>query len=501
MSRVRIGLVVAACAGVVHLGALWNGFALDDTPIILANPLVSQRGAPWAIFASPYWPPAYFPGKMYRPLPVLTYWLDWATASAAWFHAVNLVWHAGASIAVAMLAHRLVGARAALVAGLLFAVHPVHVEAVANIVGRAELMAALFATLSVIAALSGRAVGWSIAAFAVALLCKENAAVTPALIVWAWLVGIGRPNRRQAAVFLGSWVLVATAYVAWRWTILGPYSRFLDLAPVFVGLTPAQGFYTAVSAFPDFARLLLFPLTLRADYSPLERPAVLSPGDLRLWLGVAVVAAWALALVAAHRRGRAVEALGLGWVAIALLPVANLLKQIGVLVAERTLYLPSVGIVVAAAAALVRIRTPRTFAVVVALLVAAGALRSAIRVPVWRDDLRLALSILEDSPASYFGPMYYGGIMQARRQPAKALDAYRRAIRIFPYNAALFVAAADAALTLGQPGLADSLIVQAEAGCVDCALLYRRQARAALDRGDSTTAAALLMRLPRDSVP
>jgi len=500
VTRLRIGLAVAACAVVVHLGALWNGFALDDIPIIVINPLLAKRDAPWTVFASPYWPPLYFPGKLYRPLPMLTYWLDRPIGIAAWFHAVNLVWHAAVSVAVAMLAHRLAGARAALVAGLLFAVHPVHVEAIANVVGRAELMAALFATLSVTAALSGR-LGWSIAAFVVAVFCKENAVVTPALVVWAWMAGLGRPNRRRAAAFAVSWVVAGGGYALWRATVLGPYSRYLDLAPVFVGLTPAQGLFTAVSAFTDVARLLLLPLTLRADYSPMERPAVLSLGDLRLWLGAAVFAAWALALIAAYRRGRAVEAFGLGWVAIAFLPVSNLLKHIGVLVAERTLYLPSVGIVLAAAAALTRLRNRRALAVVATLLVAAGALRSATRVPVWRDDLRVALSMLEDSPRSYVGPRYYGAIMQARGHPERALQAYRQAIAIFPHDVAMFMAAADAALTLGQPAVADSFIAYAESGCMDCASLYRRQARAAMDRGDSATAAALLARAPRDTLP
>ena len=78
---------------------------------------------------------------------------------------MNILWHAGVSVLVALLVRRWSGDTAALVSGLLFAVHPVHVEAVANIVGRAELMAALFAVLAVYAAL-GRD---SVAVSAVAL--------------------------------------------------------------------------------------------------------------------------------------------------------------------------------------------------------------------------------------------------------------------------------------------------------------------------------------------
>src|SRR5207245_11662756 len=94
-----------------------------------------------------------------------------------------------------------------LAAGVLFAVHPVHVEAVANVVGRAELLAGVFVVLSVYAALAREAIGWSAAAWALGLLCKENAAVAPALIAWAWVLGLARPSRRRMGLFVASWVL------------------------------------------------------------------------------------------------------------------------------------------------------------------------------------------------------------------------------------------------------------------------------------------------------
>src|SRR5207245_2493071 len=192
------------------------------------------------------------------------YAIDWQVGGAAWwFHAVNVAWHAGASVAVAWLARLWSGERAALAAGLLFAVHPVHVEAVANIVGRAEVMAGLFAILAVYAALA------------------------------------------------------------------------------------------------DVARLLVFPLTLRVDYSPAERTLVPTLLDYRFALGVLCIAAWGGLLWLTWRRGRRVEAFGLGWIAIALFPVSNLVVPVGVLLAERALYLPSAGLVLAAGAWLKDLETRR----------------------------------------------------------------------------------------------------------------------------------------------
>src|SRR5256884_4854733 len=214
-STKRLYAAVAGCAVVVYLGALWNGFAVDDVPIIVHNPLVASPSGIWRAFAAPYWPPD-LGGHMYRPLVIAGFALDRLLGSTAWFHAVNLAWHAAASVAVAALARRWADWTGALVAGLLFAVHPVHVEAVANVVGRAEAMAALFAVLAVYAAVIHESVAWSTAAAVLGLLSKENAAVVPGLVVWAWLLGFGRPNRRRIVVFVTVWGVVGAAYVAVR---------------------------------------------------------------------------------------------------------------------------------------------------------------------------------------------------------------------------------------------------------------------------------------------
>ena len=81
----------------------------------------------------------------------------------------------------------------------------------ANVVGRAELMAGLFSVLAVYAGLVRQSVAWSAAALALGLLSKENAATMPAIIACGWLAGIGRPPRRKAAAFIAAWAVLATS--------------------------------------------------------------------------------------------------------------------------------------------------------------------------------------------------------------------------------------------------------------------------------------------------
>src|SRR5438874_1488752 len=236
---------------------------MDDLYIIAWNPLVHSLQGAWRAFGAPYWPPD-LGGQMYRPLPLATFAVDWTLTHGhpVWFHATNLLWHAGVALIVTAVAFGSPspegrggqGVRTALAAGLIFAVHPVHVEAVANVVGLGELMAAVGVCLAVYAALVRQSVWWSGAALLLGLLSKENAVVAPALIVWAWIVGpplVLRPARRGVLMFVASWVVIVGAYLAVRATVLHPYARLHATAPVFLGESAFAGRLPAVAALGD----------------------------------------------------------------------------------------------------------------------------------------------------------------------------------------------------------------------------------------------------------
>jgi protein O-mannosyl-transferase len=495
----RLYLAVAAAAVVVYLGALANRFAMDDLPLVAQNPLVNSGSGLWRAFAAAYWP-ADLGGTMYRPLTVASWALDRMIDGTLWYHLVNILWHAAACVTVAALARRLADDPTALIAGLLFAVHPVHVEAVANVVGRAELMAGVFVGLAVYAALVRGSVGWSAAAWTLGLLCKENAAVLPALVVWAWMIGVRRPPRRRMVAFLVSWLVIGAAYAVLRLHVLGPYARFQVVGPIFLGQSPLTIRLTAVATLADVARLLVWPLHLRADYSPAERTVVQSPGDLRFLTGVVCLLVWGTLLALAWRRRRRLEALGLGWVGIAFLPVANLVFPAGFLLAERTLYLPSVGLALAAGTWLVRLPV-RWRLVPTAALVLLGGVRTALRVPVWRDNATVTLSILEDSPRSYVGPKRMIAIYLDLHQPDRALEAARRAAAINEQDPTIYATGAVAAFAAGRPQAADSLLAGLERLCRRCVGYYRQESVTARRHGyvaaaDSLEARARAMESP-----
>lgn len=480
----------------MYLGALLNGYALDDVPIIATNSLVHRWPALWRAFGAPYWPPSDG-ATMYRPLAIASYALDWHLGGVALLHAVNLLWHAGVSVGVAALARRWTrSSGAALLAGTLFAVHPVHVEAVANVIGRTELMAALFVILSVLIALEHDHLWWSLVAWTLGLLSKETAIVAPVLVVAGWIAGVGgagRPPRRRVLAYGAGWLALGTAYLVLRWSVLHSFTHQLWVAPVFVGASPAAVRLTAVSAFTDFARLLVFPWKLRADYSPGERTLMTTPLDPHVLLGLACLVVWATLVILAWRRGRRVEAFGLCWIAIALLPVANLLFPAGVLVAERTLYLPSAGLALAVGAWL-KDAPPRRLGIVTGLAILAGGVRTALRVPVWRDTESLSRSVLRDSPRSYISPLLMAGAYLAQHDSERALESIRTSAAITDHAPKALVWGADVAFQLGRPRLADSLLTRLDLACQRCPFYYEFEARRALSRGDSAVADSFLVR-------
>ena len=188
----RTVTVLTLLAILPYLNALVADFTFDDIFVIRDNPAVTHGIDAVGIFASPL-PPT---NSVYRPFTVLTYALnEWLTPGyAPTFHAVNVVLHAAVTVLVFWMGFRLFqSARVAVIAAVLFALHPIHTEAVTSIVGRAELLAALFGLIALLTAAGiDQAVsahsrwgleGVAVTSFALALLSKESAVTLLPLIL------------------------------------------------------------------------------------------------------------------------------------------------------------------------------------------------------------------------------------------------------------------------------------------------------------------------------
>ena len=409
--RATLGaLLVLASAIVVYLNAFGNDFVLDDIALIRDNVRIRSLANVPHLFASSYW--GYGGAQaLYRPLVLVTYALNYAVhgLSTIGYTAVNVSLHAAVSLLVFELVRRIGGSLfAAVLAGVAFAVHPVHTEAVTGISGRPELLAAFFVLLAMIfhrraAGRTGASVGYRLGmltCFACALLSKESA-ITLVLalpLMDALVPSKGRDGRAGSAALSNRHRLpaahrVATLYLVLRRAVLGgvviagsaiaPLDN--PLVPIStmplgerLGATTGQALMTPFAVVLEYARLLVWPARLSPDYSYNQIPLVTSALDVRFLSGAALIAVCVYGIVVLWRRSP-VAAFGLAFAALTFSIVSNFVITIGTICAERLMYLPSAGLLIAAAVGVERLaphgssRRRIAYAALMVALVAGGA--------------------------------------------------------------------------------------------------------------------------------
>ena len=472
MTPGRAAWIAAGVAALVYLPSLRNGFALDDGAIVERNPASHSVGAAVAAFDSAYWPAQNGAGQ-WRPLLILSFAVDWQVShgSASWLHASNVAWHAGATGLLVLVLAAYVPPAAALAGGVLFAVHPVHVEAVANLVGRAELMAAVFLFLALLLArrvrssVSERRPAWwteigLLLSVAAALLCKEHAAVAVALLALDDLA-LGGRGRHLPWRDYGAVVLLTVGWFLVRRPIDAGAS-FAMVAPTFFGLGTAGRLSTMLPVVLVLIRLLVWPFDLYPDYGPQLVPRLEHFGPLAA-AGLLVLLACAALAVVAWRRNRALAA-GLCLIGVAWLPTSNLFFATGVVIAERTLYLASAGAVLCAAALLAwlaeRWSWQRAAAVAAVIGLAFGA-RTVTQIPVWHSNRDLILWALRAHPESYREHLAAARALVRLGDVPSALEEYGSAIALYPLDPYALAEAAGTALDAGRVPLARAYLARA----------------------------------------
>jgi len=437
-------LAAVSLAVLVSLPSLYNRFVYDDVPVIVENKLVHSLSAAPAIWSSSYWPV----GMLYRPLTIQVFNLEWVLGGerSRVFHGVSIVLAALTVLLVWRLARRLLPPLGAGIAAALFAVHPVHAEAVANVVGQSELLAAVFTLIAVERYLDWRereALGLpqrlALAALTLlAIFSKETGYAVPLLMGIAELCRFRAPRRAVVPVFFLQLAAVAAALLI-RLNVLGSLAGEAA-APSIAGLGPGARAAGMLTIVPEWARLLFWPVHLQGEYGP-PALSLSDPGLGAQLLGAAILAG-GLGLLAWGWRHQKTVALGILWMAAAILPVSNLIAPTGVILAERTLFLPSVGAVLVAAALTVvfaaspwsarrGVRLAAVGAGVVLLAVA--GFRSAQRATVWRTQSGFFAQLVEDAPRTYrahyvASRFYYGEkrYPDAEREARRALELYQR---------------------------------------------------------------------------
>ena len=238
LRSVRSAAFLAGAAAVLlSANSVLNDFAYDDLPVIVENTALQDLGTLPEALVSPYWPNEY--GRdlgLWRPAVTALYGIQWAVwgENPAMFHLVNVLLHGVVTALVVLVLAEIAPLALAFVAGLLFAVHPVHVEAVANVVGLAEVFSsALYLGACLVFLRAGERIALLPGAaitilFVLAFLAKESAVTLPGVL---FLLDGARDNvgfkgalsyvRRRWGLYL-SLTVAAGLILIGRYAVLGP---------------------------------------------------------------------------------------------------------------------------------------------------------------------------------------------------------------------------------------------------------------------------------------
>lgn len=343
-------LVAGLCLAALlpYLNILANEFVYDDEAQILQNPYVHSWHFVRQIFTTNVWSFMGAAGttNYYRPLMTSSYLLTWKLLGPLpiAFHIVNLAWHLAAVLLAYFCAKRLFGdLRVAGMAALLFALHPVHTEAVAWAAALPDLQVTVFCLLALLVYSApgpftrGRAAGFCVL-FALALLSKEPALMlAPLLLIYEFRpqanqTGVAGENRLTRVTLV---VTMAVAYIGLRRWLLGA------LAPVLQHnwVSWREAVLSAFALIAQYTGLLFWPARLSAFHVFVKSTSITEPLVLA---GVAIVVADAILVVWLWRRAWP-AAFAVLWIGFTLAPVLNARWMASNVLAERYLYLPSVG--------------------------------------------------------------------------------------------------------------------------------------------------------------
>jgi tetratricopeptide (TPR) repeat protein len=429
----RLAVILLLASVLVHFPSHPADFSFDDKDFVQQNASIRSLAEALSSFATPF-PPEDARRGLYRPITAISYALDYQLfAMDAWgFHLSNTLLYAAIVLLVARLAFRYSGSVPfALAVGLIFSLHPVHSEAVDSVSGRSELLALLFSLASLLCFLNlvkpdtkpggedrpdpRRALVTSAGFYALACLSKETGVVLPAILSVQFLIFAPRTGAteygsfwKQGAAWLAPFAFVLLGYFVLRTNAIGHFSAS---DPILVDVSIAGRILTAGAVFSEYLGLLVFPQILQVDFYYQGAVGIQREFNSTSLVGLLeialLLAGWSVILWRLSRRsweGAEEDLRDLRIIAVAasvffvfLLPVSHVF-DIGALMAERFLFAPSLGFVLALCAgfsiALRRLSLgadlSRSLATItlIAICLLAG-LRSYERAGEWRSDVRL----------------------------------------------------------------------------------------------------------------
>lgn len=353
--------VLVGCIGMLtFINSCQGDFVWDDRAAIVYNPDVSEGStALTQLFQHDFWgqnmsdPSSH---KSYRPITVLTFRANyfWSETNPFFYHLLNILLHGINCVLVVLLSSILrLNIRATMISSLLFAVHPVHCDSVASIVGRADVLCTTFGLTAVLVyhyaihqpqlVKSMAYVSLSFTLIALATLSKELGITLLAVMV---ILDFQHANHTATIVRCSSLVLGCSVFMVFRlgqhgdqllynWSLL---ENHLVHEPIGLARVLSTMYTHAL-----YLTKLVWPQYLCYDYGFDAIPLIKSLYDIRNVHTLVAYSATLVMIVKAIRSPRSPFLVAVSLAVFTFLPATNIIFPAGTIVAERLLYLPSVG--------------------------------------------------------------------------------------------------------------------------------------------------------------
>lgn len=461
-----LAVLVIACFN----NTLKCGLVFDDLAAIRDNRDVRPHTPLFNMFLNDFWGTSLSKEqshKSYRPLTVLTFRMNYAVHGLDPFgyHIVNVILHAAVTILFYRLCLHFLPNVSSMVASALFAVHPIHTEAVTSVVGRAELLSALAFLGALIFYINDKyhdkvfqKCGVTSCLAILGMLCKEQAITVLAVCcIYELATSAKNPSRLQSFRYLllgrgivspwmkdvflriGLLILAAIFVISFRWKLMGSqlpvFNRFDNPAAVSPLVTKQLTYHYLLSLN---AWLLLFPYYLCCDWSGSTVPLISCLWDVRNFTTLLFYAVLFLCLkvTISTKRSFIPLLMGLSLLTVPFLPASNFLFPVGFVVAERVLYIPSMGFCMLVAQGwniLWEKRLNKILATYGLLfLIATHILKTSRRNEDWQSEYHLFSSALSINQRNekLFNNM--GKVFEGLNRHEEALLHYEEAIRLQP---------------------------------------------------------------------
>ena len=427
----------------LYANTAFNQFAFDDNGLVLENRFFIDGTSVQEIFTTNYRFGANTPGDgLYRPLAMFSCYLNFLVAGLdpVSFHLTNVVLHAIVTVLLFMVVRQLTGGfLLSLLTSMLFAAHPIHTEAVANVAGRPELLytAFLLAAWLMLETIKRPAISYPVSALLLfgALLSKETAVVFPFLVLTVDYIRNKLPRKQMLARFA---VLLAAVgvYLVIRWAVLGGTAigsipRYYDNPLYF--MDPAMRAANALVVLGHYLSLTLLPWRLISDYSLNTVPLTGTAGSV---VPLAMVAAGVIGLYFAFRRKSSHPEYLYG-AALFVFPwflVSNLVLPVGTVMGERLMYFPSAGMMLILACGLLWLlqRQRLTMLALTAAIMTFYAVQTVARNRDWYDDRTITVRDFEKAPENIKLMANMGWWAKQDGKPDLAQQYYQQAVDRYP---------------------------------------------------------------------